>query len=777
MSMTQHAPAVPSLTRPGRDAAVPAPMGPAGAAMLHPNVGIERVARAETIVREAMELHPDLFPGSAFAGQVWDIRHRQSRATTGGGQVAFTLYGTNEGKNASSHPADAMPASVGNLLRAYVVELTAAGRRTVDNKILPQRLFWEYLTETDPARAEGFSWHQLAIDDLAGFEAWLHTARIVKRPKRRLASSVAQGNVVTPDDRLSIHGKPRSKTTRRGLMEGLLRWAEWLRGHKLLGALPYQIKTPDTRRLAKETTDGQRTAAADKLPPEEVIAALAAIYGRLIAAYESGEAVREDHVLLASLLAVQMLTGLRANELLTLPADCERWQQVRRIGRGIASTGPMTSVPLASAGADYRYGLAFWVEKVRQKRLWVRWISPTAEPIVRAAIARIRKLTQPARERAAVLARCANRVPLPAKYSGRDELTRPEVLEIFGLSDSSGSLNQGRLKSLPRTVRSSEKHRTAYFKRVDVEAVLQEMRDPETFMIRLHDGTVEPLETSLCVVPQNFFLRSPMQAPRALLVTKVMYNTYNTFLGGSGDNGRSGSIFAAYGTSEEIKTYRVNSHAFRHWLTSVAYAGGMPLDRLTLYFARVHGADTLDYVHPLRELSDEDLAGHVQEEIAAGRVFGDIALTYWSLPADPPYVRREYLVTTVRVGHVTPWGICLRDFAVEPCDKHLDCLNDCSHFCGTKGDPRQIEALEDLLWRTEELLRLAADATARGEDWGAGYLEHHQRRIDGIRAVLEFHRDPGTLDGTEAPVFGRRHSLPVLQNGRRLESGLEVPAS
>jgi hypothetical protein len=656
-------------------------------------------------------------------------------------------------------------------MRAYVVDRAVSGGRELAALTRPQRLFWEYLQQSDRARASTFEWPALCADDLAGFEAWLHTAPISKRPKRTTATTDAQRNRDGRSDEETFHGHPRGANSRRGHLEGMVRWASWLRANKLLGACDYDIKTPDPRRVAKETIEGIAKAAADKLPPDGVLAALASIYWRLILQFERGDAVAESHVYLASLVVVQMLTGLRANELLKLPVDCERWQQIRRIGRGIASTGPLVRSPLQDPQPEYRYGIAFFVEKSKQRRLWVRWISPTAEPIVREAIARIRRLTEEPRLRAAVLANSPDRVPLPEQFDGCEEFTREEVLRIFALADHTASLNRGRFKKLPRSHRGFRHERTAFFRRVDVEALLQEMRDSQPFTIRHHDGTVQNLAESLCVIPVNY-LMGAADAPRKLLVTKTMYSAYNAFLGGANGTAGSVSIFEQYGTTDEIRAFTVSSHAFRHWLTTVAYHGGMPLDRLTLYFARIKSEDTLDYVHPLRELRDEEVAEYVQEEIAAGRVFGDIALTYWSLPADPPEIRKDYLATAVRVGHVTPWGICLRDFAIAPCDKHLDCLNACEHYCCTKGDMAQIKALEDLEWRTAQHLRLAANAASQGEDWGAGHADHHERRLRGVRAALAFHRDETVPDGTVVNVFGGRRSLPLFAGGRESPSQL-----
>lgn len=106
------------------------------------------------------------------------------------------------------------------------------------------------------------------------------------------------------------------------------------------------------------------------------------------------------------------MTGFRIGELPSLPLECEATE--------ISEGKP-------------RYGQRYYREKARgAERLFdVRWLTTARAELARQAVAEIRQITTPARERATILEQHANRVPIPG-YEWADRMSPDEVLRVTG---------------------------------------------------------------------------------------------------------------------------------------------------------------------------------------------------------------------------------------------------------------------------------------------------------------------------------------------------------
>src|SRR5262249_42066754 len=140
-------------------------------------------------------------------------------------------------------------------------------------------------------------------------------------------------------------------------------------------------------------------AQREKLPSRKALEGVADIYSTH--AKDPGDRLR------AAALALLVVTGFRLGELLTLPLECEVTE---------------------SDQGKTRYGLRYYKEKARggEKMHEVRWLTATGAELARSAIAEIREITEPARERARILEQNPNRVPFPG-YQGADHMSPNEV--------------------------------------------------------------------------------------------------------------------------------------------------------------------------------------------------------------------------------------------------------------------------------------------------------------------------------------------------------------
>ena len=657
-------------------------------------------SRITETVDNARRMFTDLYPSQDFDAQVWETAHFRTRpGANSHRRLAFTKLGSTVGSNKISYdPSDALPPHIAEVFKSWMV---------IDGGVTPgynavrlraARYFWLFLQRKRAGAAEGFRWGTLGEVDFLHFELFLN------KYKQK------NGEPLAPDTLIVTIGQ-------------LQNLVDFLVARGICRRIRYPLRTASARQKNIRQVEHRREAAGEKLPAPEVLDAIGGIYHRLT--IELADQVNAWVLILISGVVILLLTGLRIGELLTLPFDCEVEEDV----------------PGDHPGAAYsrKYGLRYWPEKKKRLIPQIRWISPTAEPIVRASVARIKRLTSAARERAVVLEKDPGRVPLTKEFADREEITSAEMAAMFGHRDYASYKSY----PLPTRIPHTKKWRNSIYKVGDVENYLLKRRVADLHTIKRDGEGVQKLSESLFITFAGQ-VNYKRHAPCPLLVQPVTPNMLRAFM--SPPRRGSDSVFAEFGTTEEQKTLAARPKSFRHWLNHIAYKGKMPVHLITRYFARESPRDTRDYLH----YSPEEVGEYVRDEIRAGRVFGPVAKTYWSLP---PEEREDYLLGQVIVGHFTPWGLCLRNLALNPCDKHLNCLNNCRSFCSVKGNKGEIAALLDLEAKTAALLSKAEAAEQAGQQWAEAYVGYHRRTLSRIGEVLKRHADPGVTEGSVIRPF------------------------
>jgi hypothetical protein len=154
----------------------------------------------------------------------------------------------------------------------------------------------------------------------------------------------------------------------------------------------------------------------------------------------------------------------------------------------------------------------------------------------------------------------------------------------------------------------------------------------------------------------------------------------------------------------------------------------------------------------------------LHEEIKAGRVFGPVALGYFRvLAAEGEKAAAAYLERNLSLAHPTEHGHCSRNLAMEPCDKHLRCLDGCKHYVGTKGSAREIRTLADLAARLEQEGELLRAALVTGVRVHPDRLPRSERQLQEVHMLLRWHHEPSIPDGTTITKDGPApRQLPLL---------------
>lgn len=512
--------------------------------------------RVNEMVSFARRKFSQLYPDQSFDAQLWDICHLQERPSVRSEKkFYFTTLGL-KSLSSYSDPANALPTHFADVIKSLIVIRSNVSVTFNNSCVYAARHFWNFLITEQPERALVFEWGSLTENDLLGLEYFL---------KNRYRTK--QGQPLDPNAICLIMFRLQNLVDFLAC-RGICRW------------ISYAVQTASTRKLSTRELQAKLQAAIEKLPALGILEALADIYYRVTTATVG---TFSDWVLIMlSAIAVLMLTGIRLGELVTLPFDCEIDEQIS---------------PAEDGGLpNHRYGLKYWVEKTRRKTLRIKWISPTAEPIVREAIARIKRLTAEARERARVLEQDPTRVPLPAQFTGCVTITTQQLWALLGRN----------CQVSPRSVPSGhgsffKRHNNSYLIS-DVEEYLLARRVRYLYTISHGDGTVQKLSDSLLILFENQS-RFNMTGCCKLLVTPIKSGMIRKFLSLAKPKERN-HVFSAFGLTAEEQALFTNPHSFRHWLIHIAYQGGMKLYLILRYFAKKDGCDTLDYLHYTAEERD-----------------------------------------------------------------------------------------------------------------------------------------------------------------------------
>lgn len=132
----------------------------------------------------------------------------------------------------------------------------------------------------------------------------------------------------------------------------------------------------------------------------------------------------------------------------------------------------------------------------------------------------------------------------------------------------------------------------------------------------------------------------------------------------------------------------VNSHAFRHHLNTGAQRAGLSQELIARWSGRVDMSQNRVYNHILSEEQVVELETFTPQSLATGEKIKD------SLKTNTPISMRDLGYDSDRIVHRTEFGLCMHDYAQEPCAKFNNCLTCGEHVC-VKGDEVKLANLRE----------------------------------------------------------------------------------
>ena len=91
--------------------------------------------------------------------------------------------------------------------------------------------------------------------------------------------------------------------------------------------------------------------------------------------------------------------------------------------------------------------------------------------------------------------------------------------------------------------------------------------------------------------------------------------------------------------------------------------------------------------------------------------------------------------------HVTPYGLCVNSFVVDPCPKHLECFNGCRHLTRTKvtSERENLQKLLDISIRVEASIKTVPESH-RNAGW-QNQLQSIATRVHNIKIAMSTEPD------------------------------------
>jgi len=407
--------------------------------------------------------------------------------------------------------------------------------------------------------------------------------------------------------------------------------------------------TPD-RIDAAAQEEGHQT----RLPDEDAIRAIGYLYQQIPRGASPHDPSSADRIMIL-IVTVMVCTGLRIGEMLTLPeqpvSETEDGSKTLRYAR------------LKGRADDVAVE---WQIKPLLTETW---------PVVEAALAELREVTQGARQ-------IAKAFHVSGELLGyRPVPTVLDNIRLIGICDL-------RSRNIAQFLKARHIPYEVVDRKVQVsrEALLEGLRlDHWTGpMIPGASGRGLGLHEALCVAYANQMHRGT-RTTLTYATRPITDQNVRDFLTGRGG---SETIFDRYEViGENGQRLSVRSHGFRHFINHLLDEGGAPDLVQTKWFGRKHAADTRAYQH----LTHAQKAAKVVEDIVAGRVNGAVAEIAKRLPAERA---RTFLVARIHAVHDVGPGMCIHDFQMDPCPRHLQCTVNCDEYIWLDNDVPRADELK-----------------------------------------------------------------------------------
>jgi hypothetical protein len=427
-------------------------------------------------------------------------------------------------------------------------------------------------------------------------------------------------------------------------------------------------------------------------------------------------AIEPGDIFVSSVCAILCSAPDRISEVLQLPENCEVRQQDGASGRE-------------------HYGLRWKPAKGAEPM--VKWVISSMGSVVAEAIARIRRVTNEARLVTRWYEEHPGMLYLPPEL---EHLREQEWLTLKELADVLFAEPVERTAPhewcIANNVPREQSRRPNLVRFADIQKVVLGTLPP--------DFPVLSRETGLRYSEALFIIRrnelEVKKSPFRCIIEPVGQGFIWNRLGARDSSGQK-SIFDRAGLAEpDGSAIRLTSHQFRHYLNTLAQAGGMSQLDIAKWSGRKDVRQNECYDHE----STESLLARVRSAIGDDtRMFGPLAVA----PRATLIPRDEFARLKVPTAHTTDFGYCIHDYVMAPCQMHRDCFNCAEQIC-VKGEAEKESRIHQAHTEATRLLDMAEQAMAEGEFGASEWVEHHREQLCRLTSLIEILDDSAVPKGS-----------------------------
>ncbi len=425
--------------------------------------------------------------------------------------------------------------------------------------------------------------------------------------------------------------------------------------------------------------------------------------------------------LLSSICAVMVSVPIRIHEVLQLRLECEVFTS--------AKSDKGEEVP--------RYGIRVWPGKGHPPQ--VKWVPTAMVSIAQEAIKRLKDLCAPGRAVAKWYEQHRSSPFVPSDQvhiRDKEWVDRMEIASLLGITDRD-AVNAW-LQARPSIRRRSSKSNRQLdeVNMLDFGAALVSML-PRGFPA--FNGFDDQTFSDTLIVPlYNSFHGA--RATYACMIESCTVGLVQDWLNGSETKK---TVFDRWGFKEpDGSRMRVNTHAFRHWLNTVAQLKGLSDDDIARWSGRTVSQNTA-YNH----VTSAEALSRLKEAIGDGNAIGPLFEAASPEKIASPVARNEFLGVQIGSALITDAGFCVHDYSLLPCQIYGDCLR-CSENVFVKGDLKHRGNIAKRLGLAEVQLKEAENAVAERYRGSDRWLRLHRENISQMIRMLAVHDDPTIPDGT-----------------------------
>lgn len=472
--------------------------------------------------------------------------------------------------------------------------------------------------------------------------------------------------------------------------------------------------------LRKRSPKDDKKRNEDKIPSFEFFQAYA---------YCTNNPINDNEEILLRTIDLLIALGQRGNEITVIPYDClvEKYNysdsgEIIKDGHG----NPIMT-----------YGIKYFGEKNFDSK--IHYLSDIDWPFAKRAIDRLKILTQEAREIAEFQENNPDRLWNidPNSIITDDELF--EILNFSSVKNLQYFLDRNGVKSVfedqnPNRLHTASGRRVTKRLHYSAESIEQLLfkNKPNHFDFRVMNGSKPEtvLKTSE-ILSIRFDGAFQFKKRGAHLKKTFPHRTKLKELNGAiGASIESESIFERRNlTEKDGSKLMATSHCFRHWRNTIYQLTGMTDVQQALALGRNDISQNKYYQHEtlkektenhrnfLRFSNSQEKTNYLQDGIKNGTIKGSITDLYKKIRKEQSSTDAdEFLCTHASSLHITPFGGCTHDFSQNPCLKHLQCWNGCSHLhrIGTESETTR---LKDLLANLEKLKSKQDEELLAGSVW------------------------------------------------------------